>query len=95
MIKIEVSTEKSNRENSWLELGNMVDGKWVYGIPRYPQDSKKLVVSRKYWNTANGNGKESGTDWSIEIPEGYKLSIAKISMHRTGRNVNVIFEGSK
>lgn len=88
--KIEISTEKSNRENSWLEVGQMVNGKWTATAARYPQNEKSLKVSREYWNTANGDGRSSGQTWTIEIPDGCDLQIAKISMHKSGKNVRII-----
>ena len=87
---IEISTEKSNRENSWLEVGQMKNGKWIATPARYPQNEQTIRVSREYWNAANGDGKSSGATWTIEIPDGSDLQIAKISMHKGGKNVRVL-----
>jgi len=87
---VEISTEKSNRENSWLEVGQMKNGKWIAAPARYPQNEKAIKVSREYWNAANGDGKSNGTAWTIEIPDGSSLQIAKISMHRSGKQVRVL-----
>ena len=87
---IEATTEKSNRENSWLEVGQMKNGKWIATPARYPQNEKSIKVSREYWNVANGDGKSSGVAWTIEIPEGSDLQIAKISMYRGSKNVRVL-----
>lgn len=87
---IEVTTEKSNRENSWLEVGQMKNGKWIATPARYPQNEKSLKVLREYWTAANGDGKSSGQTWTIEISEGSSLQIAKVSMHKSGKNVRVL-----
>ena len=87
---IKATTEKSNRENSWLEVGQMVNGKWVATTARYPQNEKSIKTSREYWNATNGDGKSSGATWTIEIPEGSSLQIAKVSMHKSGKNVRVL-----
>ncbi len=81
MSEVRVTTKPDGFGRSWLETGKYeVDAfeRKVWRKDRSPAQDRRLKVHREYAGRAGGEV----INWIIEIPEGYPLSIAKITFDR-------------
>ena len=81
MAEVRVTTKPDGFSRSWLEVGNFQTdafGEKMWHKDRSLIQDRRLMVHREYAGRAGGEV----INWLIQVPEGYSLTIAKITFDR-------------